>query len=259
MHVLCIVSPSLLTKANAGSMGRRPRIVVPDLPHHIIQRGQRNSTVFRSDADFVCYRNFLLDACIQSDCQLHAYVLMPDHVHLVLTPPNDSAIARCLQLLGRLYVRHFNAKYRRTGGLWDGRYKSNPMEPGHWFLASCIYVETNPVRWRLAARPQDYPWCSYHRNAYAVKDPLITEHRVYANLGTDLQQRCRHYRALFGKPLTAETVMGIRRSINGGWLLGSDSFSREIECELGHTVRPLPRGGDRRSIQFIQRRRPDPC
>lgn len=234
-------------------MPRLPRYVLPGHPQHVIQRGNNRCPIFIAEEDYGCFRHHLREACDRHDCRIHAYVLMTNHVHLVMTPHREDSLARVLQSVGRRYVQYFNTHYRRTGTLWEGRYKATVIDTDRYLLTCYRYLELNPVRASMVSHPADYPWSSYAANALGQTDPLVTPHGLYLELGSDPEQRQEAYRALFQAHIDNRTLTEIRQATQKGWALGNDRFKEEIERLLARRTRPLPRGGDRRSVAFRER------
>ena len=170
-------------------MARLGRYFLPDLPLHVIQRGNDRKVVFFASDDYALYRDWLLAAASQYGCAIHAYMLMTNHVHLLVTPADADSLPRTMQSLGRRYVRYVNAARRRTGTMWEGRYRAAPIDSDAYFLPCCRYIELNPVRARMAAHPRDYPWSSYRAHADGAKDPLASEHPLYHALGRSAADR----------------------------------------------------------------------
>lgn len=227
-------------------MARLPRYVLPGQPQHVIQRGNNRSVTFFAEEDYSFYRECLKEACDKHGCAVHAYVLMTNHVHLLLTPDNPSSIAKTMQSVGRRYVQYVNYTYRRTGTLWEGRYKATLIDSEQYLLTCSRYIELNPVRAGIVAHPGDYPWSSYRAHAQGQSDTLIQNHPLYLALGRTDSTRQESYRALFKAQLDSATVNLIREATNKAWALGSDRFREEIEAALQRRTRPLPRGGIRR-------------
>ena len=146
-------------------MSRQPRLDLPDVPQHVVQRGNDRIACFRDDTDRHLYLKTLGDVATSFSCALHAYVLMTNHVHLLVTPSDAGSVARLMQSLGRRYVSAFNHRHERTGTLWEGRYKSCLVDCGRYLLACDRYIELNPVRAGLAQRPGDYRWSSHRANS----------------------------------------------------------------------------------------------
>ena len=165
-------------------MARLPRLDLPGVPQHVVQRGNNRMPCFLDDEDRLAYLELLRQACLHHGCALHAYVLMDNHVHLLLTPSAQGAVSRMMQMLGRSYVGQFNGRHRRTGTLWEGRYKACLVESEAYLLACQRYIELNPVRAWIVSEPGAYRWSSHGANAYGQEDARLTPHPVYiANNG----------------------------------------------------------------------------
>jgi putative transposase len=223
-------------------MPRRPRYFLPDQPLHVIQRGNNRQPAFFHEDDYELYLGWLKQAAEENDCAVHAYVLMTNHVHLLVTPEHEDSLPATMQSLGRRYVRHVNAAYGRTGTLWEGRYRACPIDSDNYFFSSCVYIELNPVRARMVKHPRAYRWSSYRAHAEGRSDLLLTEHEVFARLGRTHEARREAWRDLFREPLEKDFVEALRAATNGGWAMGDDRFKREIAKALKRRVDPLPRG-----------------
>ena len=213
-------------------MARLPRYAAPGMPHHVIQRGNNRSAFFATDDDYHFFRACLAAACDRFGCQVHTYVLMTNHVHLLLTPANEGAVGKVMQAVGRRYVQHFNDTYQRTGALWEGRYRATLVDTEAYLFTCSRYIELNPVRAGLVRQPADYRWSSYAANALGARDSLVTPHPAYSALGADVNTRLAAYVALFGEPLPDATLDAIRDATNRGWVLGSKRFRDEIATLL---------------------------
>jgi putative transposase len=234
-------------------MPRLPRYVLPGHPQHVIQRGNNRCPIFVAEEDYGCFRHHLNEACVRHDCRIHAYTLMTNHVHLVMTPGKEDSLARVLQSVGRRYVQYFNTTYRRTGTLWEGRYKATVIDSERYLLTCYRYIELNPVRANMVQHPGEYPWSSYAANALGKPDSLLTPHALYQTLGNLPEQRQAAYRALFEVHIDDKALDEIRQATQKGWALGNDRFKEEMERLLKRRTRPLPRGGDHRSVAFRER------
>ena len=166
-------------------MPRRPRILLADHPLHIVQRGINREPCFFADEDYQCYLHWLEEAARDCGCAIHAYVLMTNHVHLLLTPAVSGAPVRLMQSLGRRYVQYANRQYRRSGSLWEGRYKSSVVQAENYLLACMRYIELNPVRAAMVIDPGDYRWSSYRANGLGQPDARVTPHALYLGLDTE--------------------------------------------------------------------------
>jgi putative transposase len=227
-------------------MPRPPRVVLPGHTLHLIQRGNNRSSCFVDDEDRACYLAALLHASERARCPVHAYVLMPNHAHLLVTAGEASAPARMMQALGRSYVRHFNERHRRTGTLWEGRYRSSLIDSERYFLDCSRYIETNPVRAGLVSRPEEYSWSSFRSNAAGCSDALVRRHAAYLALGRCESTRREAYRALFETPLQLPVLDAIRCATNKGMPLGFDDRRLDLERALGRPLSRGKHGGDRR-------------
>ncbi|MGZ8919130.1 MAG: transposase, partial [Methylobacter sp.] len=224
-------------------MARLPRIIIPGQPQHIIVRGNNRSEIFCCDADYRFYLEKLQAACKKHDCQVHAYVLMTNHVHLLMTPFSEAGLGKTLQMLGRYYVQYFNYCYRRTGTLGEGRYKATLIDSESYLLTCMRYIELNPVRAGMVTDPADYPWSSYRLNALGQADDLVTPHAEYLRLGTDDSERRTAYSALFEQAISETQINEIRDATNKAWALGDGRFKERIELQLARRVEPTARGG----------------
>jgi putative transposase len=223
-------------------MARRPRLSVPGETQHVIQRGNNRAAIFFDDLDRQLYLAWLDEALRAQGCALHAYVLMTNHVHLLLTIDRANSLPRAFQSLGRRYVRHINRRYRRSGTLWEGRYRSTIIDSDAYALACYRYIEANPLRAGMVADAADHSWSSYRRNALGAADALISEHPVYRALGPTVEARQASYRALFRERLDDEFLATIRDATQRAWVPGSEGFRAQIAGTVGRSVDP-PRQG----------------
>jgi len=228
-------------------MARLGRYFLRDQPLHVIQRGNNRAAVFFGEDDYARYRDWLAAAAVAHGCAIHAYVLMTNHVHLLVTPDAADSLPRTMQALGRRYVRHVNTSYQRTGTLWEGRYRAAPIDCEAYFLACCRYIELNPLRARMVRHPRDHRWSSYRAHAQGTVDPLLTGHELYDRLGRTPAERQKEYRALFRGALDRNFVDSLRAATNGGWALGDARFKQQIAKALGRRVAPLPKGRPRKT------------
>jgi putative transposase len=210
--------------------------MLPDTPVHAVQRGNNRATCFVDDADWVFFLHHLRRLVGEEGCALHAYCLMTNHVHLLLTPEREDCCARLFRRLGLLYTQYFNKRYNRTGSLWEGRFRSSLVQTEEYLLACYRYIELNPVRAGMVLEPGKYRWSSFAANAGTADDPCITPHAEYLRLGGDAGERRRQYRALFGTRLASELLDEIRLTTNAGYALGSEAFRRDVGQRLGRRV-----------------------
>jgi putative transposase len=231
-------------------MARLPRLILPGQPQHVIVRGNNRSAIFCAEEDYRFYLEKLQLACKRHGCEVHAYVLMTNHVHLLMTPHAEQSLSKTLQTLGRYYVQYFNYCYRRTGTLWEGRYKATLIDSEAYLLTCMRYIELNPVRAAMVSLPAEYPWSSHPCNALGKTDDLVTPCFEYAQLGLNDTERQAAYRQLFENHLADADVNDIREATNKAWVLGRDRFKQQIQQQLTRRVDPAARGGDRKSDQF---------
>ena len=227
-------------------MPRKARMYLPDVPSHVVQRGHNRGPCFMSNNDFRIYLRCLEKAAHRFNVAIHAYVLMTNHVHLLMTPRDADSISRVMQCTNGKYGIYFNKCYGRTGGLWEDRHKSSLVQTDAYLLVCSRYIELNPVRARMVSHPADYEWSSFRRNAYGADDPLVSEHEIYSALGSDGAQRRSAYLSLFPDQLVAQEIGSIRRALNYSIPLGNDRFRRQIEASLGRRTGQAHRGRPRR-------------
>jgi putative transposase len=223
-------------------MARQPRFFVPDVPLHVIQRGNNRQPVFLDPDDRNAYLECLLYAIKRHGVDLHAFVLMTNHVHLLGTPRDPCSMPKAMQAVGRVFVRHFNEKHGRTGTLWEGRYRATAVETERYLLACMRYIEFNPVRAGLVATPREYAWSSFAANAAGRCDQLITPHPVYLQLGSSQGERARAYAAVLDVAPKDDETRAIREATHKGWALGGDEFCDRIHARTLRRSRPLHAG-----------------
>jgi putative transposase len=224
------------------SMARLPRMNLPGVAQHIIQRGNNRQICFSSSQDYLVYRDWLMEYAGKHEMAIHAYVLMTNHVHILATPKHEVSIPKTMQSLGRKYVRYFNHVYRRSGTLWEGRYKSSLVQNENYLMECYRYIELNPVRAGMVDDPANYRWSSYRSNALSQQEKGLTWHPEYRSLGTTNDQRCEAYMALFTAHIDGVMIKDIRGAVNKGLVLGSERFKDEIERNLNRRVRPAKMG-----------------
>ena len=224
-------------------MARQPRLDLPGIAQHIVQRGNNRLPCFLDDADRFRYRHLLREALLHTGCRLHAYVLMDNHVHLLATPSAPGAIAALMQKLGRQYVGQFNARHRRTGTLWEGRYKACLVDDATYLLRCVRYIDLNPVRARITDDPIDYPWSSCAALCGERDDPLLSLHPTQHGLGATDADRTQAYRALLTQALNDEDVAAIRSYLKQQRAYGRDAFQTIVEAKTRRfaAVRPAHR------------------
>jgi putative transposase len=214
-------------------MARLPRYVIPGQPQHIIQRGNNRQVIFAAEADYQFFRDALVEAAAKYGLAVHAYAWMTNHVHLLATPALEDSISKTFQSVGRRYVQYFNYTYKRSGTLWEGRYRATVVDSERYLLTLMRYIELNPLRAGMVDAPQDYPWSSYRRNALGEGGPnadWLTPHEEYMRLGLDDSARQEAYQALFVSAIDPGDLVEIRDCTHKGWALGSERFRDAVEA-----------------------------
>jgi putative transposase len=223
-------------------MARLPRLIVPHHPHHVIQQGNDRQPIFREPEDYQRFLGWLRESAREYKVAIHAYVLMPTHFHLLATPSDEDGLAQAMQRVGRYYVPWYNAKYARSGSLFQGRFKTSVIDSANYFLQCSLYIELNPVRAQLASDAMAYPWSSHAHHAGVRPDPVITDHALYWALGNTPFQREALYKELTERSLTAPQLEVIEKAVLKGWPLGSDAFKAGLEKKAQRQVLPAKRG-----------------
>lgn len=230
-------------------MARLPRIDLPGVPQHVVQRGNNRLPCFLDDQDRLHYLSLLSGALLSTQCRLHAYVLMDNHVHLLLTPPDCGAISRLMQLLGRRYVGQFNVRHGRTGTLWEGRYKACLVDSERYVLRCARYIDLNPVRARITDDPTRYRWSSCAALCGLHDDPLLSLHHAQAALGSTSQDQAQAYRQLLNEAISEEELSAIRAYLQQQRAWGRDDFRAMVEAKTKRFADIRPAHRSARSTQ----------
>ncbi len=210
-------------------MARLPRLTLPGYPHHVIQRGNNRQAIFSSRVDYQILLDLLVDNAHKFGVAIHAYVLMSNHFHLLLTPQATDGVPKLMQALGRSYVRYFNATQKRSGTLWEGRYKSTLIQSDRYLLACMAYIDLNPVRAGLVAQAGDYPWSSYAHYAGRRTDNFITPHPLMWELGNTPFAREAAYAELVRTGINTVQQAALTESALRGWALGESDFVTDLQ------------------------------
>jgi putative transposase len=229
-------------------MARLARVSVPGYPYHIIQRGNNRQPIFRSDADREKLRSLLIENAALFDVAVHAYVLMDNHFHLLLTPQQADGLPRMMQAVGRRYVRYFNDTHERSGTLWEGRYKSALVQSERYLLACMVYIDLNPVRAGMVTQAQDHPWSSHRHYIGQCHDRLVTPHALVWELGNTPFARESRYGELVRAGVSHEQRLALGRSVTSGWVLGDAHFIAGLQ---GRTARRLTRSVPGRPVKVV--------
>ena len=226
-------------------MGRLPRIRIPGLTFHVVQRGHDRKPVFFCDDDYKSYLNRLKRVSQRYETSVHAYVLMTNHVHLLLTSREPDGVSRTMQDVAGAYARRINERDGRTGGLWERRYGSSPIDSEFYCLACYRYIELNPVRAGMVASPADYPWSSHRENIGRPSQRIVEPHACFRALGSSPTERASCYAAIVDERLPDRTVQALRRGTSKCVPVGRDDFIRDIEQDSGVRFGPRKRGRPR--------------
>ncbi|WP_394788991.1 transposase [Rhodoferax sp.] len=210
-------------------MARLPRLTLPGVPHHVIQRGNNRQPVFTAAADYTLLLGLLAENAKKFGVLVHAYVLMENHFHLLATPETVDALPQMMQAVGRRYVRYFNDSQGRSGTLWEGRYRSTLVQTERYLLPCMAYLDLNPVRAGLVADPRDYPWSSYGHYTGLRADKLVTPHPLCWGLGNTPFAREAAYANLVHAGITAEQQQQLTESVLSGWALGDADFVADLQ------------------------------
>ena len=214
-------------------MPRRSRMYISGLPYHLVQRGNNREACFFEPEDYQFYAFLLEENLTRYGVHLHAYVLMTNHVHLLLTLDHEDSISRLTRTLGSRFAQYMNKKYKRTGSLWEGRHKASAVDSENYLLKCYRYIELNPVVANMVKLPEEYLWSSYGINAWNDDSNIVEPHQEYLKLSASAEQRCYAYRELFKTNLSDYDLHSIRKSVHYCQPLGNDYFRLQVERKLG--------------------------
>jgi putative transposase len=227
-------------------MPRRSRLIYPGVPLRIIQRGNNRQPCFFADDDYLFYLDWLHEYAEESGCAIHCFVLMTNHVHILLTPEREGSAGELMKRLGQRYVQYINRTYKRSGTLWEGRFRSCLVQQENYLLTCQRYIELNPVRAGMVEHPGEYRWSSYRTNAQSECSEVVAPHPAYLQLGKTDEERQDAYRELFRFHLEPGIIGQIRKATNGNFVLGNDRFQDQIALALGRRVKPGNAGRPRK-------------
>jgi putative transposase len=225
-------------------MPRQRRLILPDVAAHVIQRGNDRHACFREPTDYMVYLVTLRDLAAKHQCTVHAYCLMTNHVHLLLTPHSGEGCTGLMRDLGQRFVQYFNRRHDRTGTLWEGRFRSSVVESARYVLACYRYIELNPVRAGLVRDAADYPWSSHGVNIGQAPKTFLMPHAEFAALGSSALACESAYRRLFDIDIESTVIREIREATNGGYPLAGETFKAHLKSiaprkvERGRAGRP---------------------
>jgi putative transposase len=228
-------------------MARLPRLTLPGYPHHVIQRGNNRQAIFTSPQDHQTLLDLLMESADKFKVDVHAYVLMSNHFHLLVTPRLADGLPMMMQAVGRRYVRYFNDLQGRTGTLWEGRYRSTVMEAERFLLACMAYIDLNPVRAGVVAQAADYPWSSYGHYTGQRIDKLITPHPLLWELGNTPFAREAAYAEMVHSGISLVQQSALTDAALSGWVMGSSEFVVGLQKK---TMRRLTKSAPGRPISI---------
>lgn len=217
-------------------MPRRPRILIDGMAVHIVQRGVDRAATFFDPDDYLLYLELLREAAELFGLQVHAYCLMTNHIHLLLTPTEAADLSPAMKRLTQIYVQRLNRRYHRSGPLWSGRYKASLVGSDRYLLSCYRYIEMNPVRAKMVSSPLEYAWSSHKFNVGVCPSSLVMPHEAYLALGPEPKKIYSAYRQLFEASLAHEELDKIRTSTSQGYPLGDSRFIRQVEQMLGRRL-----------------------
>lgn len=226
-------------------MPRRARLVLPNVPMHVVQRGHNGKDCFHTDDDYRVFLYWLRTYAPRYRTDIHAYVLMTNHIHLLICSGDPASPAELMKALAQRYTQYVNWKYDRRGTLWQGRFYSSLVASDDYLLACYRYIELNPVRAGMVEHPGAYQWSSYSANARGVRDEILRPHPSYAALGNEDATRQAAYRKLFNARMQDEQFAQLRRATKGNSACGSPGFLEQVETAVGRRVAPARQGRPR--------------
>jgi putative transposase len=230
-------------------MPRRARMYLPGHPYHIVQRGNNREACFVEPENYQYYLELWKACADRYGVAVHAYCLMTNHVHFLVTPEQPDSISRATSVIGSRYAYYFNKTYKRTGTVWEGRHKSSLVQSDRYFLTCCRYIELNPVAANMVAKPEEYKWSSYLVNAWSRKSNL-TPHEEYLGLGSDIKARCYAYRELFKYQISEQDIHLIEHASKYCQPVGDDRFREQIESKYGIKLGQPGRGRPSKATKF---------
>ena len=222
-------------------MPRRTRMYLPGLPYHLTQCGNNREACFIEPDNYQYYLELWQEVARRYGVAVHAYCLMTNHIHFLVTPQSPTAISNTMKVVGSRYARYINLHYKRTGTVWEGRHYSSLIQSEKYLLICHRYIELNPVRAGMVVRPEEYRWSSYGANAWG-DESLLMPHEEYLMLGFDIESRCRAYRKLFQHQLGEDDLHRVRKAAHYSQPVGDDRFRQQIEEQYGIKLGQAKRG-----------------
>lgn len=226
-------------------MPRGPRTVMPEFPHHVIHRGNNRQAIFHRNTDYRFFMNTISEAKKEFNCLLYGYCLMSNHIHMIIQPSHKDSLSKMIKMIAGRYTRYINKVYNRTGTIWEGRFKSSPIQKESYLQACIRYIEMNPLRAKIVADLKEYPWSSYNKRAYGKSDPILDIDPYYLELGKTNAERINAYRTWFNNLIPKEELDCIKVGVERSLPIGSGGFSTDLSKRLGMEIGVRPRGRPR--------------
>jgi putative transposase len=231
-------------------MPRRARMYLPGFPYHVVQRGNNREACFIEPENYQFYLQLWQELSSRYRVAVHAYCLMTNHIHFLATPQTSTGLSDTLKVVGSRYAQYINRKYKRTGTLWEGRHRSSLVQSERYLLTCMRYIELNPVRANMVARPEEYRWSSYGVNAWG-DESWIRPHAEYLRLGQSLTDQCTAYRAIFKHQLSEEDLDRFRKAAHYCQPVADDRFREQIEKQYGIKLGQMARGRPKRTNEEL--------
>ena len=219
-------------------MARLPRLTLTNYPHHVILRGNNRQVIFSGESDMRRMLSLLEEHSMVQGVDVHAYVLMGNHLHLLLTPRRDGALSLMMQSVGRSYVRAFNQAHGRTGTLWEGRYRSSLIQTERYLLTCMAYIDLNPVRAGMVEAPENYPWSSHAHYIGRLHQRLLTPPALYWELGNTPFAREAAYGELVRAGIAEHQQRALTAATLSGWALGDPGFLAVLGSQTPRRIQP---------------------
>ncbi|HYC37965.1 MAG TPA: transposase [Usitatibacter sp.] len=233
-------------------MPRKARVRIPGYPLHLVQRGHNRGVCFHDEGEHERYLGLVAEYGAKEGCRIHAYVLMPNHVHMLLSVVDQFAATRMMRHVGQRYAQYINRRYKKTGSAWEGRFWTSIVDSDRYFFTCCKYVELNPVRAGIARHPGDFPWSSFAANAHRHASLIVRPHELYESLGSTELARARAYRQMFRHDIDEADLARIRAAIRGGYPIGDEDFLARMKRSHGIRIAPGKPGRKPRAAEGVE-------
>ena len=227
-------------------MPRKGRLLVPECPHHIVQRGHNRNAVFLADQDFQYYLDNLTEWKLELNIEIYAWCLMTNHVHIIARPPKQTQVlSEMMKRVNGRQTMYMNKLESRSGSLWNGRFKASPIQEEQYLLNCFRYIELNPVRAGMVRAPQDYPWSSYRERLSEIEGGILDASDYFTGLGNSHDERVMRYKAFLREGTSEKERKFLRDSVRRNQLTGNRGFTDEIERRIGSRIENRAQGRPR--------------